>query len=69
MTASSSHRLDGLEPDNLLAFLSLLGLLRTLETDDRDRPDHEKARPRAAWDIDTPRGRSSFFFRISRRRR
>jgi hypothetical protein len=26
------HRLEGLEPNNLLAFLSLLGLLRALET-------------------------------------
>jgi len=26
------HRLEGLEPDNLLAFLALLGLLRSLET-------------------------------------
>ena len=25
------HRLDGLEPGNLLAFLALLGLLRALE--------------------------------------
>lgn len=32
MTASTSHRLEGLEPDNLLAFLALLGLLRALET-------------------------------------
>lgn len=54
MTASSSHRLDGLEPDNLLAFLALLGLLRALETHDRGRADDEKARPRAAWDIATP---------------
>ncbi|HTV90959.1 MAG TPA: hypothetical protein VME41_18250 [Stellaceae bacterium] len=42
------HRLDGLEPDNLLAFLALLGLLRALET---ARPDW---RPRAAWDIENP---------------
>jgi hypothetical protein len=32
MNATTSHRLDGLEPDNLLSFLALLGLLRTLET-------------------------------------
>ena len=31
MTEHSTFRLEGLEPDNLLAFLSLLGLLRTLE--------------------------------------
>ena len=44
----SRHRLDGLEPDNLLAFLALLGLLRTLEV---FRPEW---RPRAAWDLDQP---------------
>jgi hypothetical protein len=48
MTAAKSHRLDGLEPDNLLAFLTLLGLLRALETADVD------LYPRAAWDIDRP---------------
>jgi hypothetical protein len=42
------HRLDGLEADNLLAFLALLGLLRALET---ARPQW---RPRAAWDLDHP---------------
>jgi hypothetical protein len=42
------HRIDGLEPDNLLAFLALLGLLRALET---ARP---LWRPRAAWDLDQP---------------
>lgn len=31
MTAITTHRLEGLEPDNLLAFLALLGLLRALE--------------------------------------
>ena len=31
MTGHTIHRLDGLEPDNLLAFIALLGLLRTLE--------------------------------------
>jgi hypothetical protein len=48
MTASTAHRLDGLEPDNLLAFLALLGLLRALETADGT------LYPRAAWDVDTP---------------
>jgi hypothetical protein len=38
-------RLDGLEPDNLLAFLALLGLLRALDT---CRPDWHS---RAAWDL------------------
>jgi hypothetical protein len=42
------HRLEGLEPDNLLAFLALLGLLRALET---ARPAW---RPKAAWDLDDP---------------
>jgi len=44
MAADTSHRLEGLEPDNLLAFLALLGLLRTLE-------QAEPAwRPRVHWD-------------------
>lgn len=42
------HRLAGLEPDNLLAFLALLGLLRALEV---SRPNWF---PRAAWDVDRP---------------
>jgi hypothetical protein len=42
------YRLEGLEPDNLLAFLALLGLLRALET------AREAWRPRAAWDLDAP---------------
>lgn len=54
MSARSSHRLDGLEPDNLLAFLALLGLLRALEADDRERDDQEKLWPRAAWDLQNP---------------
>ena len=33
MTAKTRHRLNGLEPDNLLAFLALLGLLRALQKD------------------------------------
>ena len=45
---SRRHRLEGLEPDNLLAFLALLGLLRALET---ARPHWY---PRAAWDLDHP---------------
>jgi len=40
------HRLEGLEPDHLLAFLALLGLLRVL---DAARPDWH---PRAAWQLD-----------------
>jgi hypothetical protein len=41
------HRLDGLEPDNLLAFLALLGLLRALEV------AQPQWRPRAAWGVET----------------
>ena len=48
MTERSTHRLAGLEPDNLLAFLALLGLLRSLE--------HVRSawHPRVAWTVDTP---------------
>jgi hypothetical protein len=41
MNAAREHRLEGLEPDNLLAFLALLGLLRALEA--------AGLRPRAHW--------------------
>ncbi|MBB4286131.1 type I-G CRISPR-associated protein, Cas3-extension family [Roseospira goensis] len=41
--AATAHRLEGLEPDNLLAFLALLGLLRALET---AAPEW---RPRVHW--------------------
>ena len=47
-TARQSHRLDGLEPGNLLAFLALLGLLRALE--ESAPPWH----PRVAWSVDAP---------------
>jgi len=40
--ARTTHRLEGLEPDNLLAFLALLGLLRALEA--------AGWRPRAHWE-------------------
>jgi hypothetical protein len=45
---ASHYRLEGLEPDNLLAFLALLGLLRALEA------SRAKWFPRAAWDLDQP---------------
>ena len=48
MTVGGSHRLDGLEPDNLLAFMALLGLLRTLEE------ACPSWRPRASWTVDEP---------------
>lgn len=44
---AESYRLEGLEPDNLLAFMALLGLLHALET---ARPAW---RPRAFWDVET----------------
>lgn len=47
------YRLDGLEPDNLLGFLSLLGLLRALEAVDRSNAE-AGLWPRAAWDLDGP---------------
>jgi hypothetical protein len=50
--ASDTHRLSGLEPDNLLAFLTLLGLLRSLEAADRSQTGKVRVRPRAFWDID-----------------
>ena len=48
MTGHATHRLDGLEPDNLLAFMALLGLLRALE---EARPDWC---PRVSWTVDEP---------------
>jgi hypothetical protein len=44
MTDAAEHCLSGLEPDNLLAFLALLGLLRALDT---ARPEWQA---RAFWD-------------------
>lgn len=71
MTIACSHRLDGLEPDNLLAFLAflaLLGLLRALEAGDRARPDGDTLRPRAAWDLDHPPLRPRLFLARERSR-
>ena len=48
MTAAEEHRLDGLEPDNLLAFMALLGLLRVLE---ESRPEWF---PRVSWTVEEP---------------
>lgn len=47
MSPTERHRLIGLEPDNLLAFLALLGLLRALDT---ARPEW---RARACWEAAT----------------
>ena len=48
MTPRVNHRLNGIEPDNLLAFLALLGVLRALETDGRH------ANVRVSWSTDDP---------------
>ena len=48
MKSGPIHRLEGFEPDNLLGFLALLGLLRTIET---ARPDWN---PRARWTVEDP---------------
>ena len=48
MSAPVSHRLNGLEADNLLAFLALLGVLRALE---EARPSWL---PRVSWTVDSP---------------
>jgi hypothetical protein len=61
MSPASCHRLDGLEPDNLLAFLALLGLLRALEAADRERAETDRLHPRAAWDVDVPPLRPKLF--------
>jgi len=45
MTNHITHRLSGLEPDNLLAFMALLGLMRALE---EARPDWHS---RISWTI------------------
>lgn len=52
--AARCHRLDGLEPDNWLAFLALLGLLRSLEEADRDTPEDVRWWPRVSWRLDPP---------------
>lgn len=52
--ATTSHRLEGLEPDNLLAFLALLGLLKALEVFDQEAEDIYRLRPRAGWDLHLP---------------
>lgn len=60
MTKTSSHRLDGLEPDNLLAFMALLGLMRALETSDHDHFD-DRFLSRVAWDLNQPPLRPRLF--------
>jgi hypothetical protein len=51
---SREHRLVGLEPDNLLAFLAFLGLLRALEAVDAEAPLEDRLAPRVSWDVDRP---------------
>ena len=46
---STTHILNGLEPDNLLAFLALLGLLRALE---KARPEWK---PKVYWQGKPPK--------------
>ncbi len=48
MKTFANHRLDGMEPDNLLAFLALLGLLRAV---DETRPDWHI---RVFWTVGDP---------------
>lgn len=48
MNAKTCHRLNGLESDNLLAFLALLGLMRAL------RKEGDLASVRASWSVDHP---------------
>ena len=48
MNPTRTHRLDGLQPDSLLGFLALLGLLRCLE---EARPVWW---PRVSWTVDAP---------------
>lgn len=54
MSETTEHRLEGFEPDNPLAFLALLGLLRSLDAVDATREVDDRVRPRAAWSIDRP---------------
>jgi hypothetical protein len=48
MIAARTHRFNGLEPDNLLGFLALLGVLRAIEC---SRPGWM---PRASWSVHEP---------------
>jgi len=54
VSADERHRLDGLEPDNLLAFLALLGLVRALDAVDAVRDPADRLHTRAAFDLDRP---------------
>lgn len=52
--ACDRFRLDGLEPQNFLAFLTLVGTLRALEAAERDSAESERWWPRASWDVEHP---------------
>jgi hypothetical protein len=54
MTSLYPNRLEGLEPDNLLAFLALLGLLRSLEAAEQEQPLSAKLSPKLSWDTNEP---------------
>jgi hypothetical protein len=51
-SSRAEHRLEGFEPDNPLAFLALLGLLRALEEVDGDHPEEDRWWPRAGWTVE-----------------
>jgi hypothetical protein len=57
--AVTHHRLPGLEPDNLLAFLALLGLLRSLEA----TPEGNALRARVFWELDESPLRPTLYLR------
>lgn len=54
MSEAQSYRLEGFESDNLLAFLALLGLLKSLEVADQQVLGSDKIRPRVCWDVAQP---------------
>lgn len=54
MSASTEHRLTGLEGDNLLGFLAFLGVLRSLGTRDLQQAEGKRLLPRGAWSLDCP---------------
>lgn len=52
MSLGAVHRLEGLEPDNLLAFLALLGLVRSLDYRDSRSSDELRLLPRISWSLE-----------------
>ena len=60
--AVQDHRLVGLEPDNLLGVLALLGLLRALECARADW------RPRVSWDVERSPVRPTLHLRVPQTR-